>query len=120
MIRREELQIQIEQFITSLLAQDEAIKQHDPVSGNRSALKYIDAAKTLIRQGEDGINALAHLLNDPRESVRSMAAAFLIPFRTDESEAILRTLSEGSGLIAFESKMALERWEREGLGIDLT
>ncbi|WP_131990199.1 hypothetical protein [Chthoniobacter flavus] len=119
-MNKKEIQILTEKFADSLAAQNDSIKRHDPVSGNQFALEYINAAKTLIRQGQDGINALAQLLHDPRRDVRGMAAAFLIPFRTDESKAVLKTLIEGEDMIAFESKITLERWERERRGIDLT
>jgi len=66
------------------------------------------------------LEAFSGLLEDPQVDVRTMAAAFLIPFKTEESKGVLEASAQGFGVVALGARMALERWEREGRGIDLT
>jgi hypothetical protein len=107
----------VAEFARSVRAQNEAIARHDPVEGNKFAQSYFSAAKALVAHGAEGINAFACLLADPCIDVRTMAAAFLIPFKTNESKIVLELSSQGIGIIALGAKMALQRWETERKGI---
>jgi len=107
-------------FAHAVCAQNKAIEEHDPLTGNEWAKKYCAAAKELLTQGENGLEAFAGLLDDSRVDVRTMAAAFLIPFKTNESKAVLEVSAREFGVVALGAKIALERWKREGRGIDLT
>ena len=116
----EKLEELVEAFASAVSGQNQAIERRDVVTGNMWALKCGAAAKELLGQGKNGLEAFAKLLGDSRRDVKTMAAAFLIPFRTIESKAILEESAEGYGVVALGAKVALQRWEEEGKGIDLT
>src|SRR3954469_23257048 len=109
----------VAEFVRSVIEQTKALGRRDPNVGNRFAIKYCYAADQLLKRDPDGLNAFSTLLKDSRIDVRTMAAAFLIPFKTSESKAVLELSAQGQGIVALGAKMALERWEKEGKGIDL-
>jgi len=110
----------VTEFVRSVIGQNEAIERRDTRAGNRLALKYCGAAEQLLQIQPEGLGAFARLLNDSRIDVRTMAAAFLIPYETAQSKAVLELSAQGEGIVALGAKMALERWEKEGKGIDFT
>lgn len=100
-------------FAENVAAQDQAIRDGEHRQGNRCAKAYLRAFQDLRARGDDGREALAGLLDDQREPVRAMAAAFLLRYRTSRAEAVLREIAAGTGMTAFGAQEALKRW-REG------
>ena len=109
----------ITEFRRCVVAQNEAIAKGDPETGNRLAHRYIDAANNLIRTGNTGLAAFELLLGDSAVDVRTMAAAFLIPYKTAESKCVLENSAMGWGTVALGARIALRRWETERKGIDI-
>lgn len=101
----------VDQFAKGVQGQTDAIWQGDSETSNRMSKLYIDAFAELRDAGEDGIVALAGLFMHSRPDVRCMAAAYLLRRRHGEAVRVLRELSEGKGLVAFEASQALKRWE---------
>ena len=99
------------QFANAVIGQNTAIEQHDAETGNKFAIKYIEASDALINAGNEGIEALASLLNDDRVAVRAMAASYLLPFRANEALPVLREAANGEGITALGAFMTLQRWE---------
>jgi len=91
-------------FAFAVRAQNNAIADHDSVAGNAWALKYSAAAKELLKQDKEGLEAFSELLADTRIDVRTMAAAFLIPFKTEESKRVLEESAAG---------VTCQHWARE-------
>ena len=108
----------VRQFALAVIGQRNAISELDSESGNRLATNYYNVAKSLIGRGQEGLTAFAQLLNDPRSEVRTMAAAFLIPYRTEESKAILEEAAREPGITGLGAIMALRRWETDRKGIE--
>ena len=106
-------------FAASVIAQNESLAQKAVKSGNKFAMKYHSAAKSLIDAGDKGIIEFSKLLADRRVAVRCMAAAYLIPFRTDECMDILEDASSDMSVIGLGAKIAIERWKKEGVGITI-
>ena len=101
----------VRQFAEAVVAQDECLERGDAKTGNRHARRQFAAFGKLRAMGDSGREALAALLQDPRLNVRTMAAAFLLRYKTAEALAVLREAAKGTGLIAFESEEAIKRWE---------
>lgn len=101
----------VQQFAETVIAQDECLERGDAATGNKHARRRIAAFRKLRAMGDSGREALAALLWDPRPSVRTMAAAYLLRYKTAEALAVLRAAAKGTGLIAFESEEAIKRWE---------
>ena len=105
------------EFADSVAAQTDAIKAGDHKAGNRFAKRYIRAFRKLCAI-DDGRDALAELFSHPRRDVRTMAAAFLLRNRTAEASAVLREAAQGEGIVAFEARQTLKRWEEGTWDLD--
>jgi hypothetical protein len=105
-------------FADNVACQEVAIRGGDHRRGNRCAKAYLAAFQRLREQGDPGREALCKLFEDSRESVRGMAAAFLLRYRTKEAEAILETLARGKGMAAFGAGEALRRWKDGSWSLD--
>ncbi|RKG95095.1 DUF2019 domain-containing protein [Corallococcus sp. CA053C] len=101
----------VEEFARNVSAQTAAIARGDAKSGNRHADRYIAAVRKLKAQGDAGRDALALLLKHSDKDVSTMAAAFLLRYRTAEAKAVLEEAARGEGLIAFEAAQVLKSWE---------
>src|SRR5438874_1831013 len=88
----------VSDFAHSVIAQDVCVERDDVSRGNEFAKKYIDAAAELLSLGRAGIDAFASLLQDERIEVRTTAASYLLPYRTEESVAVLEESSKGAGV----------------------
>lgn len=101
----------VQQFAESVIGQDRAIMDGDSKLGNRYAEKYIACFRKLSPFGDEGKEALSTLFHHENPGVRSMAATFLLKFKTDEALSVLREVASGKGLIAFEASESIKRWE---------
>lgn len=61
---------------------------------------------------QEGIDALARLLQDNRREIRIMAAVHLMRHRTDDCLHLLKAEAGGRGLIAFQAEQTVKTWER--------
>jgi hypothetical protein len=102
----------VETFAAEVAAQDECIRLGDAEAGNAHARKYTAVAQELLSKGEDAIENFATLLAHKDDSVRVMAAAFLLESRTENSVAVLRQIAKGAGLAALGAKRTLNRYSR--------
>jgi hypothetical protein len=89
----------VTKFAENVAAQEEAIRSGDYRRGNRSAKAYLVAFRDLRKHGDPGREALSKLLSDSRDSVRAMAAAFLLRYRTSEAQAIFENIARGTGMV---------------------
>lgn len=99
-------------------AQTAAMLGGDAKAGNKHAKQRNAAFKKLCTHGNAGRDALAGLLTHPNEDVRTMAAAYLLRYRTAEARAVLEEAARGQGLIAFEAGETLKRWEEGTWALD--
>lgn len=105
-------------FARHTVEQTEAILRGDAQAGNKHAKQRITAFKKLRAHGDAGRDALAVLLMHPSMDVRTMAATYLLRYRTAEAKAILEEAAKGQGLVAFEAGEALKRWEEGVWALD--
>jgi len=101
----------VRQFAESVVAQDVCLDQGDAKTGNKHARRRIAAFRKLRAMGDSGREALAALLRDPRPNVRTLAAAYLLRYKTTDALAVLREVSRGRGMSAFGASEAIKRWE---------
>jgi len=104
-------------FAEGVVTQNRYIWQGDAVSGNRHAVRYIEAARALLTGGPTHLDAFCALLEHSDPSVRGTAAAFLLKDRTDQAVPVLHALASGEGLAALGARATLERYERGVLTI---
>ncbi len=109
----------VDEFGDCVAAQSKCIEQGDATMGNKCAQRYLKAFRRLRSHGNAGRDALAALLNDPRADVRVMAAAFLLRHSEEKAKVVLSAEAEGSGLVAFGARQALERWNDGTWDLDL-
>ncbi|WPB82804.1 DUF2019 domain-containing protein [Archangium violaceum] len=108
----------VEQFAQNVAAQTDAIRKGDAKTGNKHAKRYTAALQELRAQGNPGRDALSVLLKHPRTDVRSMAAAFLLRYRTAEAKAVLEAAANEGGVAALGAIMTLKRWEEGTWSLD--
>ncbi|MBN8233129.1 DUF2019 domain-containing protein [Corallococcus macrosporus] len=108
----------VEEFAQDVAAQTDAIWRGDAKTGNKHADRYIAAFKKLRSLGDPGREALAVLLTHPRMDVRTTAATCLLRYKTAEARAVLEEAAKGTGLIPFEARQALKRWEEGTWSLD--
>lgn len=111
MIKPEKIQRWVDDFAESVIRQTEAIGRGDHRTGNKHAKRRIAIFQKLRMLGDVGRDAMLPLLKHPSSDVRTMAAAYLLRYRTREALDVLRKEAAGQGLIAFESSEAIKRWE---------
>lgn len=90
----------------------------DAKTGNKHARQRAATFKKLCARGNAGRDALTVLFCHPSPDVRSMAAAYLLRYRTQEAIAVLEEVARGQGLIAFEAGQALKHWNEGTWTID--
>lgn len=101
-----------------------AIKHHQAtIAGNykvtnREAKKISQAAHQLKNMGDEGYQALMPLLKNDNKVIASSAAAFLLKYATKEAQDVLKNIAQNSGLIGFEAKQALDRWQEGDWHLD--
>ncbi|WP_404373590.1 DUF2019 domain-containing protein [Corallococcus coralloides] len=108
----------VEQFARNVEAQSDAIHRGDARTGNKHAKKYTAALQELRAQGDVGRDALAVLLKHPHPDVRTMAAAFLLRYRTAEAKAVLEAAAKQGGIAAIGAIMTLRRWNEGTWALD--
>jgi len=108
----------VRQFAETVIAQDACLERGDAKTGNKHARRRIAAFRKLRAMGDSGREALATLLRDPRPSVRTLAATYLLRYKTADALAVLREVSKGRGMTAFGASEAMKRWEEGTWSLD--
>lgn len=81
-------------------------------SANREAKVIRKIANHIFDLGEDARKALLAQTDNEDLYVSTLAAAYSLKFSPDKCLAILTKISKEPGLIGFEAKQALLRWEQ--------
>ena len=97
-------------FAKAKMAHINAIYE-DSARAEQASSKYIEIAEQLIALGEPGILSFAQLLSHERREVRTAAATFLLPYRTEQALMVLKGSSRGRDITALAARMTLARWE---------
>ena len=109
----------VKQFADNVVEQTRHTMTGDSEQGNLCAKKYIAAFESLRAVGDQGRDALARLFDHPRPDVRSMAAAFLLRYRTKEALRVLKAVAKKEpGFSAFCASEAIKRWKEGAWELD--
>jgi len=84
---------------------------NNPQQANHYYARFTDALHNLAALGNDGLSALATLLDDDRVVVRVTAASYLVHFKTDKALKVLNTAKNEERAIAMLAIVTLKRWE---------
>jgi triphosphoribosyl-dephospho-CoA synthetase len=107
----------ISTFAENVIKQEECMKEGDYKNGNKYAKKYINSWKKIAEIGDEAKEKMTELMNHSVDSVRSMAATFLLEYKTNLAIRVLKEISKRNDSIGFGAKEVLNRWEKEGYGI---
>jgi|SRR5271165_5542819 len=97
-------------FTDSVLKHGELMCK-DSTAANQHNGKYVKALKELYGFGDDGLFALAKLLDDDRVVVRVTTACYIIHYYTDKALTVLKAAAKEDRGIAMLAIVALKRWE---------
>jgi len=100
-------------FETAVLKHSEFMFKDSSIA-NQHFNAYTKALKELSKMGDDGLSALAKLLDNENVVVRVTAATYLIHYCTDKAISILRAASKEERGIAMLAIVTLKRWELGG------
>ena|SRR6266436_596653 len=101
----------VEVFVDAVLQYGEFIFKDSRIA-NKHYARFIEALKQLNRFGDDGLSALACLLDDGRLAVRTTAACYLVKYRTDSALGVLREAAKAKDrAISMLAVATLRRWE---------
>jgi HEAT repeat protein len=89
----------------------------DPKKANKSARQMI-AAYRILRETEEGRQAIASLLQDDEPSVRCYAAAQCLQWKPDVAHRVLEALRDSQGPFSFDAEMTLKEYEKGRLTFD--
>ena len=107
----------VETFVVSVLKYSEFILKDSQIA-NRHYDYFIQALKRTAAYGEEGLIALANLLDDDRIVVRVTAACYLIHFRTEKALSVLEAAAKlENRAIAMLAFATIKRWEK-GIYLD--
>lgn len=107
----------VETFVVSVLRYSEFILKDSRIA-NRHYDDFIEALKQIAAHGEEGLTALARLLDDERIVVRVTAACYLVHFRTKRAMSVLHEAAKlENRAIAMLAFATIKRWEK-GIYLD--
>jgi hypothetical protein len=102
----------VEEFRDAVVAETAAALDGDAKTANKHTKRYIRAFQKLRAIGDRGREALVPLMSkDHRPDVRATAAAFLLRYRHDDARNVLAEIAGGNGMIPFEARETLKRWD---------
>jgi hypothetical protein len=104
----------VQEFAQAVIQQKLAIWHGTAAESNKHANRILAAFDKFRMLGNEGSDALAELFTHENAAVRSMAATFLLRYKTNEALAILREVAKGNSLTAFGASASIKRWEEGG------
>jgi hypothetical protein len=108
--RQESIADCVSSFRDSVLKHQEFSTKDSKVA-NRHYHTYIKALKKLNNMGDDGLSALAVLLDDANHVIRETTAAYLIHRYTDKAIKVLTAAAKAERPIGGLAIVTLKRWE---------
>jgi hypothetical protein len=110
-MKNEKLFLLISRFAIAAQAHQIALEDMDENRANAHSRVISGLYASIIREGDDGSEALLALLDSESQVVAGMAAVFSLRYNPSRSLVILRMLADKDGLLGFRASVAIERWE---------
>ena len=107
----EKLSLLVRRFAVAAQAHQTALEDMDVDRANAHARVISGLHAAIIREGDDGREALLALLDSENQVVVGMVAVFSLRYNPTRSLEVLRMLADKGGLLGFRASVALERWE---------
>ena len=107
----EKLSLLVRRFAVAAQAHQTALEDMDEDRANAHARVISGLHAAIIREGDDGREALLALLDSENQVVVGMVAVFSLRYNPTRSLEVLRMLADKGGLLGFRASVALERWE---------
>jgi hypothetical protein len=107
----EKLCLLIRRFAAAAQAHQSALEDMAEERANAHARVISGLYAAIIREGDDGREALLSLLDSESQVVAGMAAVFSLRYNPSRSLEFLHRLANKEGLLGFRASVALERWE---------
>jgi len=107
----EKLSLLVRRFAVAAQAHQTALEDMDEDRANAHARVISGLHAAIIREGDDGREALLALLDSENQVVVGMVAVFSLRYNPTRSIEVLRMLADKGGLLGFRASVALERWE---------
>ncbi len=89
----------------------------DPKKANRGA-KQLHACYKILRESEEGREALIGLMDDPEPSIRCWASAHSLQWKPDSARRSLEALRDSKGHYSITAEMTLKEYDNGRLKFD--
>ena len=100
----------IEDFIDAAEKHREATTTNSQ-RANKQAKRIHKIFLEIIDSGTSAREALLQLTNHDNLAVASMAAVYSLKYNPEKSLAVLKQIAQTPGVIGFEARHAIQRWE---------
>jgi hypothetical protein len=101
----------VEEFAEAADLHFEAVEALDDEQANRQAGRLARLFAEIVKQGNDGREALLALVDSSNSAVAGMAAVYSLRYSPARCVALLKHLAKQPGLLGFRAGAALQRWE---------
>ena len=110
-MKNEKLSLLIRRFAIAVQAHQAALEDMAEEHANAHARVISGLYAAIIREGDNGREALLSLLDSESQVVAGMAAVFSLRYNPSRSLEVLHRLADKEGLLGFRASVAIERWE---------
>ena len=111
MNRKQEYDKLVTQFAEAADRSFEAALRGDWKENNKWVRKQVKAFQRIIELGDAARDELLTLLDHENLAIAKSAAAFSLKYATERSKATLMRIAQEPGVLGFEAKQAMLRWE---------
>lgn len=101
----------LSRFATAATVHQSALEAMDEERANVHARMIAALHKTLLREGQQGVQGLMDLVDSNTPVVAGMAAVYTIHLNPERCLATLRRVAKEPGLLGFRASVAIERWK---------
>ena len=102
----------LERFARAARSHHNALESLDEGAANRQATILARLAAGILQEGKAGVARLVTLTRGPDPVVAGMAAIYLLPYKREQSLAVLRRVADEPGLLGFRARGAIDRLEK--------
>ncbi len=101
----------VEQFAEAAEKSFEAALKGDWRENNKWVKRQVKAFQQIIEIGDVARDELLTLLEYENLAIAKSAAVFSLKYATQQSIVTLKKIAQEPGMLGFEAKQALQRWE---------
>jgi len=110
-MNEEKITLLLRRFAIAAQAHQSALEDMDEERANDHARVITGLYAAIIREGDEGREALLTLLVNDSPVVAGMAAVYSLRYDPSRALELLRRLAEQGGMLGFRASIAIERWQ---------